>query len=358
MSELVIAGRIVSMADGASEDPAQGRVWTRDGRIVAVTRGERSVAGFRAAPVVDVGDAFVLHGFIDMHNHLAYNALPLWGEPGRTEPWRHNKHWPDADTYTESITEPAWVYAKASPEALLGYVQIRAMAGGATSVQGWPTANRGYQTVVRNIDSERVGSADELIYTSVVTKTGDTLIESVRRMDRGAGFIYHCSEGRRGERVLRDYVDLETANGLLPTFIGIHCTAVDPDNWRKWSTPDAGGVVWSPLSNLVLYAQTTLIDDVRARGVKVCLGSDWGPSGTKNLLGEMKVARIAADAFDYSLTDAEIVEMVTSNPGVLLERCWHTPVGRLVKGGFADVTVVRGRGRGTPWRRIVAATEA
>ena len=70
--------------------------------------------------MVDVGDAFVLPGFIDMHNHLAYNTLPLWVEPGRTEPWLHNKHWPDADTYTESITEPAWVYAKACPEALLG----------------------------------------------------------------------------------------------------------------------------------------------------------------------------------------------------------------------------------------------
>ena len=107
----------------------------------------------------------------------------------------------------------------------------------------------------------------------------------------------------------------------------------------------------------MLYAQTTLIDDVRAQGVRVCLGSDWGPSGTKNLLGEMKVARIAADRFGYSITDADIVEMVTSNPGTLLERCWHRPIGRLVKGGFADVTVVRGRGRGKPWKRIVAATE-
>jgi len=89
----------------------------------------------------------------------------------------------------------------------------------------------------------------------------------------------------------------------------------------------------------------------------VCLGSDWGPSGTKNLLGEMKVARIAADHFGYTLSDADIVEMVTANPGVLLERCWHRPVGRLVSGGFADVTVIRGRGRGTAWSRIVAATE-
>lgn len=358
MSGLVIAGQVASMIDGESVDPARGRVWIRDGEIVAVTRGAKRVPGFSDAPLVDVGEAFVLPGFIDMHNHLAYNALPLWFEPGRHEPWLHNKHWPDADTYTESITEPAWVYAKACPEALLGYVQVRAMAGGATSVQGWPTANRGYKTVMRNVDAEDAGTGrDDLIYTSVVTKTGESLATAIRRMADGAGFIYHCAEGQRGSRVLRDYNDLAEAEGLLTTLIGIHCTAVGAVDWTAWPTNNAGGVVWSPLSNMVLYGQTTLIVGARSRGVRVCLGSDWGPSGTKNLLGEMKVARLASDHFGYGLSDRDIVEMVTANPGVLLERCWKRPIGQLVVGGFADVTVVRGRGRGSAWRRIVAATE-
>jgi 5-methylthioadenosine/S-adenosylhomocysteine deaminase len=359
MGELVIGGMIAPMVADAAEDPRPGRVWIRDDRIVAVTRGAKRVAGFGKAVEIDVGDAYVLPGFVDMHNHLAYNALPLWSEPGRIDPWLHNKHWTDADSYTESITEPAWVYAKASPEALLAYVQVRAMAGGATAVQGWPTANRGYTTVMRNVDAEDAGTGNkDLIYTSVVTKTGDALATSVRRMADGAGFIYHCAEGQRGSRVLRDFTDLTGAEGLLPTFIGIHCCAVDADHWETWAPAAAGGVVWSPLSNIVLYAQTTLIDDVRARGVRVCLGSDWGPSGTKNLLGEMKVARLAADHFGYAISDRDIVEMVTSNPGVLLERCWKRPVGQLVEGGFADVTVLHGRGRGSsPWKRMVAATE-
>jgi 5-methylthioadenosine/S-adenosylhomocysteine deaminase len=357
MSELVIAGRVATMADGA-KSPVRGRVWIRDGEVVAVTSGSSTVPGFGAAPRVDVGTGIVLPGFIDMHNHLAYNALPLWFEAGRSEPWRHNKDWPNADSYTESITEPAWVYAKACPEALLAYVQVRAMAGGAAAIQGWPTANRGYKTVMRNVDSEKAGtSSDDLIYTSVVTKTGEALAEAVTRMDAGAGFIYHCAEGRRGERVLRDYTDLQQDDGLLPTFIGIHCCAVDSPNWAKWPTEKAGGVVWSPLSNLFLYAQTTLIDDVRAQGVQVCLGSDWGPSGTRNLLGEMKVARMASDRFGYGVTDAQIVEMVTCNPGTLLERCWKRPVGRLVEGAFADVTVINGRGTGSVWSRIIAARE-
>lgn len=358
MSELVISGLVAPMRDGDTSEPAPGRVWIRDDTIVAVTTPGARVAGFSQAPVVDVGDSYVLPGFIDMHNHLAYNALPLWAEPGRTEPWLHNKHWPDASTYTEAVTEPAWVYAKACPEALLAYVQLRAMAGGATTVQGWPTANRGYRTVLRNVDSERAGTtSDDLIYTSVVTKTGEALAAAVRRMEGGAGFVYHCAEGQRGSRVVRDYTDLESAEGLLPTLFAIHCCAVDDDGWSRWGAQDAGGVVWSPASNLLLYAQTTLIDRARAQGVRTCLGSDWGPSGTKNLLGEMKVARIVADALGYALTDREVVEMVTTNPGVLLERCWGRPVGQLVEGAFADITVLSGRGSGSPWRRIISATE-
>jgi len=358
VSELVISGLVAPMVDGDAREAAPGKVWIRDDRIEAVTGAGATVSGFSRAPQVDVGKRYVLPGFIDMHNHLAYNALPLWSEPKRTEPWLHNKHWPDAETYTESITEPAWVYAKACPEALLAYVQLRAMAGGATTIQGWPTANRGYRTVMRNVDAEPVESgSDDLIYTSVVTKTGEALAKAVRRMGDGAGFIYHCAEGRRGSRVLSDYTDLDEADGLLPLLFAIHCSAVDAGDWAKWASKDAGGVIWSPLSNLLLYAQTTLVDDVRARGVRLCLGSDWGPSGTKNLLGEMKVARIVADALGYTLTDREIVEMVTTNPGVLLARCWRRPVGHLVEGAFADVTVLSGRGPGAAWKRIVAATE-
>jgi cytosine/adenosine deaminase-related metal-dependent hydrolase len=359
MSQLVVAGHIASMATGAVDSPRRGRVWIQDDAIVEVTTGTKRVAGFENAAEVDVGDSIVLPGFIDMHNHFAYNTLPLWAEPGRTEPWLHNKHWPDADTYTESITEPAWVYAKACPEALLAYVQVRAMAGGASSAQGWPSANRGYKTVVRNVDSEDAGTGrDDLIYTSVVTKTADALTTAVRRMVDGSGFIYHCSEGQRGSRVLSDFTNMARADGLLPVFIAIHGCAIGSAEWTKWDAANAGGVVWSPLSNLVLYGQTTLIDDARSRGVTVCLGSDWGPSGTKSLLGEMKVARIAADHFGYALTDAEIVEMVTSNPGSLLERCWHRPIGRLVPGGFADLVVIRGRGGGDVWSRLVAARES
>ena len=78
---LVIAGRIVPMS---STDPSavfSGRIYLGDdGFVEAVTAGDAAApAGFAGAPVVDAGDAFVIPGLIDLHNHLGYNALPLVG---------------------------------------------------------------------------------------------------------------------------------------------------------------------------------------------------------------------------------------------------------------------------------------
>jgi 5-methylthioadenosine/S-adenosylhomocysteine deaminase len=49
-------------------------------------------------------------------------------------------------------------------------------------------------------------------------------------------------------------------------------------------------VIWSPFSNLWLYRETTRADEATDAGLQVCLGADWSPSGSKNLLGEPKVA--------------------------------------------------------------------
>ena len=51
-------------------------------------------------------------------------------------------------------------------------------------------------------------------------------------------------------------------------------------------------LVWSPFSNMWLYGGTVDIVAAKAAGVRVCLGSDWAPSGTKHVLGELKVAEL------------------------------------------------------------------
>jgi cytosine/adenosine deaminase-related metal-dependent hydrolase len=360
MMPLVIKGRVIPLAPSDPDRTFAGRVFLNDaGTIEAVTDTQGAApAGFEAAPVVDVGDALVIPGLIDLHNHLGYNALPLWAEPAQKQPFRHHNDWTDAPTYRASIAWPAWVLAKAEPEAMLAYVQTRALVGGTTAAQGWPAYNRAPQMVLRNIDTEDGGTGDrDLIYTSALTKQPLELAKTAQKMRNGAGFIYHCSEGQQGSVVGQEFADAADAGCLLKTFIGIHCNALADTDWTRWPQADAGAVVWSPFSNLWLYGSTTNIPEAKKRRLLICLGSDWGPSGTKHVLAELKVATLASDAKHFGLSNRDLVQMVTSNAGAVLSRCWRKQIGTLTTGAFGDVTVLRSSGNGDVWSQIVNATE-
>ncbi|WP_410788206.1 amidohydrolase family protein [Kribbella sp. C-35] len=93
-----------------------------------------------------------------------------------------------------------------------------------------------------------------------------------------------------------------------------------------------------------------------AAGVRLCLGSDWGPSGTRNVLWELKVADLW-NKTESVFTDEELVRMVTSNPGAALSGVWPRPVGKLEPGALADLVVVRRSAAGT-YRSVIEATES
>ncbi len=358
---LVIAGRIVPFDRADPDAVFKGRVFLDDhGTVDRVTSGNGNVpAGFAGAPVVDVGDAFVLPGLIDLHNHIGYNALPLWTEPKQKTAFAHHDSWTRAASYQSSISLPANALVQAEPEALLAHVQLRALVGGTTAIQGWPTANRDHVQVLRNIDDETLGTTDhDRIYTSALTKKPLELAKMAQAMSRGAGFIYHCGEGQAGSLVTREFSDAANAGCLETTFIGIHCNSVAAADWQRWDKTKAGALVWSPFSNLWLYGSTTDIAAARKQTVSVCIGSDWGPSGTKNVQGEIKVAKLVSQQLGLGLTDRQLVAMVTTNPGDILERCWKKPIGRLVPGAFGDVTVFRPRGTSSVFAQVVASTES
>jgi hypothetical protein len=75
------------------------------------------------------------------------------------------------------------------------------------------------------------------------------------------------------------------------------------------------------------------------------------------VLGEVKVAKLVSQKQGFGLTDQDLVAMMTTNPGDALARCWSRQIGRLVQGGFGDVTVMRPHGDGDVWSQIVNATE-
>ena len=240
---------------------------------------------------------------IDLHSHIGYNAIPLWTQPGEKKPFLHHDIWPGRSSYRPKIGWPAWVLAKGAPEALMVYVQVRALAGGTTSIQGWPAINRNpANPLLRNIDDQKFADARDgrdNVRTSALTKDMDELAEISQDLAEGKGFIYHCAEGKPDSLVVREFEHLSRTNCLRSRLIAIHCTALGEPQFAQWNArasiagdPSPGAVVWSPFSNLWLYGLTTPVRAAARHGIRICLGTDWGPSGTKNLLGELKVARI------------------------------------------------------------------
>jgi 5-methylthioadenosine/S-adenosylhomocysteine deaminase len=281
----------------------------------------------------------------------------LWTEPAQKVPFKHHNSWTRADTYSACTTWPAYGLITACPKELLAYVEAKAIVGGTTTIQGSPPSNKPRDGwLVRNVEDETFGTGNaNLVYASVLTLKPQVLANRANQMRKGSTFIYHCAEGQPGSIVAREYQDADLAGCLGPRFVAVHANAIDPAWLADWADP--GAIAWSPFSNLWLYGSTTDVPGARARQVTVCLGSDWAPSGAKHVLGEVKVARLVADHLGWSLTDEDLVRMVTSGPGDILLRSWGRQVGRIQPGAFADIVVIKAKAGVNPFRRIVGATE-
>lgn len=362
----VIAGHMVPMHPDDPSRTFDGQLYLDGDTVVACSpSADPPPDGFDEAPVVNCGDAFVYPGLIDLHSHIAYNALPLWAHPGQDTPFLHHGIWPNRSSYRPKVSWPAWVLAAGAPESLMTYVQVRALAGGTTTIQGWPSTNRRpANQLVRNADDQKFGDDKDMMLTSTLTLDRAELRTKAQRLEDGKGFIYHCCEGLSTSLVTRQFDDLKATNCLREGLIAIHMTAIGSSEFEQWATQarnegdgGPGSVVWSPFSNLWLYGETTRVPDAIEHDVNVCLGTDWGPSGTKNLLGELKTARIASDRAGWALSNFDLVQMVTANPGDALTRTWGRTVGRLTDGSLGDVTVMARR-VDDPWDNLVAAHES
>ena len=353
MNEIVLFGRVLTVdADRRVHD--RGAVYVHDGVIEAVQpESAPAPAGFTAARRVRTGGV-ITPGLIDLHNHLAYNTLPLW--IGRDDPYKTRYQWPGAPTYQSDVSNPAQALGIAAPAAALRYAEVKAIVGGVTAIQGSPPVTRAFPGwMVRNVEKEAIGFRKP-IFQSVLPATADQLTTTAGRMAEGRSFIYHLGEGV--DPKLRDeFAFLRDHRCVGDGLVGIHSTALTGDDFEAWGALGGGAIVWSPFSNIWLYGGTTDVLAARQAGLRVCLGSDWTPSGTRNVLGELKIAMTWNErALDGALSDGDLVELVTANPGDTLARAWGVQVGRLVPGALADITVFAPV-MDDPWRTVLDATE-
>ncbi|MFN8630932.1 MAG: amidohydrolase family protein [Chloroflexota bacterium] len=362
----ILTGRVVTMGSRGVLDDGQICLLGRE--IKAVLAAGEPVppdlaATFAGAPTVATGGT-IYPGLIELHNHLSYNAMPLWDVPAT---YSNNGQWRGGDDYSRKITKPSQVLGQ-SPgvlEALVRYVECRAMLGGVTTTQGITLANastltRHYKGLVRNVEAP--GDPDlPLANTNIANPNvgGAEAYLTKLKAQRGA-YLQHLSEGTddtaRGWFLRLQRSDNSFA--VTRALSGIHCAALRADDFAVLAGAGAS-MIWSPLSNFLLYGKTADIAAAKASNVLMGLGSDWAPSGTKNLLGELKVAWLTSQATpdahgDPTFSPHELVAMATINPARILR--WDQRLGSIEAGKLADFVVVTGTA-GDPYLALVEATE-
>lgn len=361
----VLNGRIVSMT-GPAAVIDDGNVYISGGVIAAVQPSDQPAPpGFDGIAPRRTGGT-IFPGLIELHNHLAYNVLPLWQVPKQ---YQHRGQWGSHKDYRKLISGPMNVVGRTDGlvQAAVRWAEAKALIAGTTTSQGIKLySNAGikkyYRGVVRNVEETNdaaLPEADSRIGDVEAKSAAKFLKRLEAKKAKNRKLILHLAEGRNDDeqdRANRHFRALKVGGrtwAINEALVGIHCTGL---RGRNFATLRArkGSIVWSPLSNLLLYEKTTDIGRALSEGVPVALGSDWSPSGSKNLLMELKAARLHCDTEGIAVSDYDLVKMVTTTPAAMVG--WGGEIGTIEAGRRADFVVISGKS-GDPYSRLISATE-
>ena len=356
---IVLLGRIVTMTT-PNVIHENGAICIKNDRLIAVVSDVEHIPDdFKSVEKVETNGT-IYPGLIDMHNHLSYNFIPMWAAPKR---YTNRNQWiREEPDYKISISLPAKLIGNNSdidyPRSIARFVECRSVLGGTTTTQGLSSSLRDkkvfYKGLTRNVEAPNDPLFPQASGKTSDYKTDEIETKLVPALKKDRPFFHHLSEGTDRDARQR-FLDLEYKKDVWAinnNFIAIHCTGLKSEDYKILQK--AGGMVWSPLSNLLLYGSTADIVGAKKSGIRMALGTDWSPSGSKNLLGELKIARIVSDELGTVFSSEELVRMVTSTPAEILG--WNGQVGTIKRGMKADLLILEGATK-DPFDQLVAAME-
>ena len=338
-------GDIVTM-NGSLDVLGNHYVEIQGGEIVSISGTAPS-----GVQVVDV-KGLIFPGLIDPHNHPQYNVLdhiPFAGTFVDRADWQSDPMYTDFNTQYYGIRD--YGGDDAQYENIWKLAEVRAMAAGTTMIQGSNTNGHSADSHARlGIGINNVGRFPSHAYSSTFPLTyGSWDSRSAEFWNR---FTIHLSEGISAGAL--NELDTWDGMGLLDerTTI-IHGVPYGPTEWARLAAAGAH-LVWSPVSNWVLYGATANVPQAIAAGVNVALSPDWTPSGAPDLLEEMRFAEdINQNQWAGVLTPEFFAKSVTSNAAFAMGIKDRT--GQISVGFDADIAVFSGD-PATPYEALMAAS--
>jgi len=368
----LLKGRVVTM-DGENNVINDGNVMVRDGKITGVWASNANPpAGvdFSDVPIVNT-EGTIYPGLIDLHNHVHYNHIPLWDfevhlsdsqkseEGGYTNRYQWGNNWDYGPSITWMKTNIQSNYRWDMASEQMKYAEVQAVSGGVTAMQGSPSSGtQAWDSILsRNVELYNFGQ--DGISTCAVCGaaeddyTGSHLISQSEAGTLNAWFV-HLAEGVDSSSKA-EFDALWDKGLIMEETVVIHGTALDSSQFSKMASVGSN-LVWSPLSNLLLYGDTTDVVAADQAGVSISISPDWGPSGSKNNFHELKVADMwNSNNMNGYFSNYELVEMVTSNPADATG--WTPFVGRVKADLFADLVVID-TFHEDPYRNLIEAIDA
>ncbi|HEY3449918.1 MAG TPA: amidohydrolase family protein [Myxococcales bacterium] len=326
-----------------------GQVLVENGKITCVDcdcSGQASGATKITCP-----EAVVSPGLINTHDHITFANTAPFDVAIPKERFEHRHDWRKGNDGHTNIQK---TYIKGGATAdTVSFAELRFAMGGATSTVGSGNA-AGF---LRNLDSTNQEGLNQTPVEFETFPLGDSG-GTERTGNCGYAFndpswnaidayLPHVGEGINEAAHNEFLCTTGTANGghdLVNNKTSfIHGIAAKPSD-AKAMAADGARLIWSPRSNVSLYGDTASVPMYARSGVLIALGTDWLPSGSMNLLRELKCAADLNDTyFDHFFSDEGMWLMATANAA----RATGTDdvVGSLKVGLVADIAIFAKRGR-------------
>ena len=357
----VLSGTVVTM-ESESSVLLNGHVLVVDGMISEVwSEGQTMPTAAEGVEQIDTG-GIIYPGLLDVHNHPHYNAIPIWDHG--TDGWNNRYEWRTETAYKNEITKVENGLNDGGSDGCslmvesMKHAEVKSIVGGTTVIQGATSENEAAFDSILARNLEKTNFGEDRIETRVggswfPTDYSGSHVKSKKAAGTLDAWMIHLSEGI-DEPSRAEFDSLVNNQLIMDELIVIHGTALTSTEFALMGQVDAS-LVWSPMSNLLLYGDTADISAADEAGVSISISPDWGPSGAKSVLHEVKIAdwwdsNILGDRF----TDYEMAKMISTNS--VDQVGWTDNVGRIKPGLAADFLVLDSF-ESNPYRNLIEAVD-
>jgi hypothetical protein len=343
----------------------------RGGQVAVDAAGMITCVGCNCATadqaVITCPDAAISPGLINTHDHITFTQNQPYTDTGVR--YEHRHQWRLGQDGKPEI--PSTGSASADQ---IRWGELRFLMGGATSIVG----SGGQAGLLRNLDSstnqEGLGQKSVRFDTfplddgSGARRTRDcnyggmpTTAADITTTD---AYEPHTSEGI--DATARNEFLCETTAAYDVTMPGqsndlllaktamIHAIGLLPMDLGAMATAGTA-LIWSPRSNVTLYGDTARVTTAARLGVEIALGTDWMPSGSMNLLRELRCADdLNKQYLGGFFTDQQLWQMVTKSAAAVTAT--DDVIGLLEPGRVADIAIFAGHGK--TYRAVLDAEPA